>query len=245
MRILIFGGTGEARELASRLVGMGHEVTSSLAGRTQNPLLPQGNIRTGGFGGVDNLACFIRDGAFDWLVDATHPYAASMSSQLVDAVRVSGVNFLRLQRPQWAVPSGAAWQEVPDINAALNLLPGGAVPFLALGHKDIGAVSHWPQGTCIIRLIEAPDIALPGNVHVILSRPPHSLDDEIALMRAHDITHLVTKNAGGAQTRAKIDAAAELGLPILVIRRPELPPAPEVTTVEAAISVVQASASNV
>jgi len=243
MRILIFGGTGEARDLANQLVNLGHDVTSSLAGRTPNPLLPKGIIRIAGFGGVTNLAAYFDQNAFNWVIDATHPFAAKMSTQLVEATRLSNVNFVRVTRPEWSPPAGTLWAEVADINAALTALPDGAKPFLTVGHKDIGAINAWPEGQCVIRLIKVPSIDLPKKITLILDRPPYDIAGETELLRANTITHLITKNSGGGQTRAKIDAAANLGLPIYAIRRPPLPRAREVFSVEDAISLVQAPTS--
>lgn len=239
MKILIFGGTGEARELANQLVELGHDVTTSLAGRTRTPLLPQGEIRTGGFGGVPQLMAFFTENAFKHIIDVTHPYAANMSGQLVPAAKGAGIPLLRLSRPVWNKPEGAVWIEVDNAGAAMRDLPEGAVPFLSLGHKEIGHIDNWPKARCVVRLIETPEMPLPENAHLILARPPYTLEGETALMREHGITHLVTKNSGGAQTRAKIDAAAALGIATYIIARPKLVPAREVENVDAAIAVVQ------
>lgn len=241
MKILIFGGTGEARELANQLVGLGYNVTSSLAGRTHNPLLPKGEIRYGGFGDVQNLMQFLGTQKFDWLIDATHPYAALMSHKLSSVAQDKQISFLRVMRPVWTAPDGAEWHEVDDVAKAFSVLPSAARPFVSLGHKDMHKITHWPTMGCVVRLIEPPTIALSTTVDLVLSRPPYDVDGEIALMRSHNITHLITKNSGGAQTRAKIDAAATLGLPIIALKRPTLPIAPETPNVESAIERIQAS----
>lgn len=239
MKILIFGGTGEARALANQLVELGHDVTTSLAGRTRMPLLPQGEIRTGGFGGVPQLVAFFTENTFEYIIDATHPYAANMSAQLVPAAKDAGIPLLRLSRPVWERPEGADWVEVDNADVAMRDLLEGAVPFLSLGHKEIGHIGAWPKSRCVVRLIEAPETPLPEKVHLILARPPYTLEGEMALMREHGITHLITKNSGGAQTRAKIDAATTLGIATYIIARPKLVPAREVETVDAAIADIQ------
>lgn len=243
MKILIFGGTGEARELANRLVELDHDVTSSLAGRTQAPLLPKGEIRSGGFGGVPQLSAYFAENDFERIIDATHPYAASMSQQLVSAADTAGVPLLRLNRPVWERPDGAVWIEVDNANAAIRDLPENATLFLSLGHKEIRNIDNWPEIKCLVRLIEKPTDPLPENAELLLARPPYTFENEIVLMREHGITHLLTKNSGGAQTRAKIDAAATLGITTYIVRRPELALAREVSNVDAAIDWVQEEAS--
>lgn len=243
MKILIFGGTGEARELANRLVELGHDVTSSLAGRTQAPLLPQGEIRRGGFGGVPQLSTYVTENDFERIIDATHPYAENMSQQLVPAANVADVPLLRLNRPVWERPEGTVWIEVDSANTAIQDLPEHAALFLSLGHKEIRNIDIWPEIKCLVRLIEKPTNPLPENAELLLARPPYTFESEIALMRKHGITHLLTKNSGGAQTRAKIDAAAALGIVTYMVQRPELAPAKEVSSIDAAIDWVQEEAS--
>ena len=243
MKILIFGGTGEARELANNLVALGHQVTTTLAGRTTNPVLPNGQVRHGGFGGARQLTEFIEQNGFDRVVDATHPYAQKMSNQVVLAMKPVSAPLLRLIRAEWQKPDGAIWVNVPDANMAMQQLPDICVPFLSLGHKEIGGISNWPNNKCVVRLIEPPVAPLHQNVDLILARPPYTLEDELALMRMHKITHLLTKNSGGSQTRAKIDAAALLNIKTFVVARPTLAEAREVSSVDAAIALLQKDCS--
>jgi len=239
MKILIFGGTGEARDLANKLVALGHDVTTSLAGRTRTPNLPAGQLRVGGFGGVAQLKAFFEQDEFDRVIDATHPYADKMSAQLVPAAQLAGVELFRVNRPEWKQPEGANWTRVRDANEAMQQLPENGVPFISLGHKEMGDIANWPGNRCVVRLIEAPAAALPSNVEVILTRPPYTLESETALMRERGITHLLTKNSGGDQTRAKIDAAAHLGLVTYMIARPKLAATREVESVEEAIALIR------
>lgn len=243
LKILIFGGTGEARDLANRLVFLGHEVTTSLAGRTLEPLLPQGELRVGGFGGVDALKGFFAANGVDWVVDATHPFAENMSAQLVAAAELAGVPLLRLLRPAWEKPSGAEWIDVPDIGSAFALIPEGAGVLITSGHDGLDHCAAQKTSRFVVRLIETPMAPLPGNCTLLIARPPYTFDGEMALMRAQGITHMIAKNAGGMQTRAKIDAAAALDVVTLMIGRQPLPAAREVSSVDQALAVLQEARS--
>lgn len=137
MRILILGGTGEARALAEQLVATGHEVTTSLAGRTSAPQLPPGELRVGKFGGIPGLVGYLRAKRVELLVDATHPYAGLISINAVAASNQSGVPLLRFMRPGWTEPANAGWQHVADIGAAARALPAGAVALVTTGHEGL------------------------------------------------------------------------------------------------------------
>lgn len=244
MKILIFGGTGEARELADRLIADGHDITSSLAGVTLQPLLPEGNVRIGGFGDVPRLRAYLKDEAFALIIDATHPFAEKMSNAIAQASADLGLPLIRLCRPAWQKPEGATWITVHDLEQAYDKLPPDAVLLVTIGQKVLGPNAHKPRCKRVIRLIELPERESgPADV-VILDRPPFTVENEKKLMQEHGITHLLTKNSGGDQTRAKIDAAAALNIPVLMIPRPALPPvAREVDHVDAAIALVQEASS--
>ncbi|RUT28779.1 cobalt-precorrin-6A reductase [Arsenicitalea aurantiaca] len=238
MKILILGGTGDARELADRLVEMGHDVTTSLAGRTENPVLPKGAIRIGGFGGADFLAAFLRAEGFERLVDATHPYAARISRNAVTAADAAGIPLVRVVRPGWAEPKYAFWHHQPDFETAAARLPRGARALLTIGHAGLDPFLARTDCTFLVRSIEAPAELLPANAWSILSRPPHFLPEEIALMKAEKISHLVTKNSGGAATEAKLKAAEHLRVAVFMIARPALPEAIEVQSLGRAIAAL-------
>lgn len=229
-RVLILGGTGDARALAARLVAAGHEVTSSLAGRTQAPLLPQGAVRIGGFGGAEGLASYLSDNAIDMLVDATHPFAATISANAVHAATRAQVPLLRLERPLWTRPDGAVWIGAADMDQAAAALPVGARVLLTIGRQELAP--FFPRTGCTIfaRMIEVPPDLPPGWT-IIAERGPFTVPDEIALLRRHAITHLVSKNSGGDQAAAKLEAAAHLSIPVIMVARPLLPPAPTVASV--------------
>ncbi|WP_404400130.1 cobalt-precorrin-6A reductase [Pelagibacterium halotolerans] len=236
-RILILGGTAEARALANALTARGEDVTTSLAGRTSSPALPKGKIRSGGFGGADGLARYMRDAAITHMIDATHPFAARISANAVAAAQAARIPLLRLERPAWTAPEGADWIAVPDMAAAAASLPEGARAFLTIGRQDLAAFHDVRDGTIVARVIEPPE-AVPSGWTIIAERGPFTLANERAVLKAHAITHLVTKNSGGPHMAAKLDAARELGVAVVMIARPVLPDAETVATVEAAFDWV-------
>jgi precorrin-6A/cobalt-precorrin-6A reductase len=242
MRVLILGGTGEARALADRLVAMGHEVTTSLAGRTSDPILPEGNIRVGKFGGAPGLVGYLRAARIEWLVDATHPYADLISVNAVAAARASGVPLLRLTRPKWIEPEGAGWIHVPDMAGAPGALPAGASVLVTTGHEGLETLLARRDCHFVVRLIEAPASPLPAYAVLVRERPPYTIEGERALMAREGITLLVTKNSGGEQTVAKLRAAEQLGVAVVMVDRPVQPAAQEVGSVDEAVEAIPYSA---
>lgn len=237
MKVLILGGTGEARELANRLVALGHEVTSSLAGRTAAPLLPRGEIRVGKFGGVPGLVGYLQMLGFERLVDATHPYAGLISLNADAAAARTGIKLVRLTRPAWPEPEGAGWVHVADIAGASKALPSGATALITTGHEGLEALLARDDCDLVVRLIEAPDAPLPRHAKLILSHPPYSLAEELALMKREEITHLVTKNSGGP-TEAKLEAARQMGVEVIMIDRPAYGSAVETASVDETIAAL-------
>lgn len=221
-RVLLLGGTAEARALAGRLHGE-VEVISSLAGRVPDPALPVGEVRIGGFGGVEGLRNWLRAHRVDAVVDATHPFAATITAH---AARVCGdlhLPLLVLARPAW--PPGDAIVVGSDIDAAevVSHQEFSRV-FLTTGRSGTTAflgVDAW----FLIRAVTPPDPdALPARHRLLLSRGPYRYDEEVRLMREHRIDAVVTKNSGGEMTRPKLAAATALGIPVVMVQRPSLPP---------------------
>ena len=219
-RILILGGTGEALQLAERLVADGYDVTTSLAGVTQKPVTPHGRLRRGGFGGSEGLSAFLETERIAALIDATHPYAVLISQNAAEASRRSGVPVLRLERPAWTPAPQDRWIDVDSVAAAVTALPSRSRAFVTVGRKDIASFFAREDISGVARMIEQPQVAVPPAWALLLARPPFTCGAEKALMTREHITHLVSKNAGGEQTEAKLDAARELGLPVIMIRRP-------------------------
>lgn len=220
--ILVLGGTRLARALADALAARGVPVISSLAGRTRTPLLPAGDVRTGGFGGAERLARYLEAHRIGWLVDATHPFAARISANAALAAGQTGTPILRLEPLPWRMPQGGNWTEVADLDAAARALPGGAGVFLAIGRQGIDVFFSRPDCRFVARMIEPPE-TVPPHWTIILDRGPFSLADETALLAKHRITHLVSKNAGGPGG-AKLTAAARRAVAVVMVARPYLPP---------------------
>jgi precorrin-6A/cobalt-precorrin-6A reductase len=236
VRILILGGTGEARELAAKLVAAGADVVSSLAGRVSRPRLPDGPVRVGGFGGADGLAAFLADEGITHLVDATHPFAGVITANAAAAAAEADVPRLVLRRPGWA--ADPSWAVVPDIRAAAEAVarwPGMSV-FLTTGRRDLGAFAADGAHQFLVRTVDPPQGPVPPRMTLILDRGPYTVAGESALMRAHQAGLLVTKDSGGPMTAAKLTAARDLGVHVVMVARPPLPPGSAVvSTVRAAL----------
>lgn len=239
MKILILGGTAEGRQLANRLVALGHEVISSLAGRTQDPILPEGGIRMGSFGGTPGLSAYLRAARIELLVDATHPYASMMSINAVAAAEASGIRLVRYMRPQWEPGDGDQWTVLETAQAAADALPSDARVLLTTGHAGLETYLERYDCQFFVRLIETPDFPMPRHADLLQTRPPYDLAHETALMRRHEITHLISKNSGGGQTSAKLAAARQLGVKVFMLARPIYGAALEVESVEAAIAALE------
>ena len=223
MRILILGGTGEARELAAELVAAGVDVLSSLAGRVRQPRLPDGPVRVGGFGGAAGLAAFLRAEQITAVIDATHPFAGAITANAAQAAAQAEVPLLVLRRPEWeAAPS---WDLAADIGAAaaaVRAWPGESV-FLTTGRRDLGVFAADDRHRFLVRAVDPPDGPVPPRMTLVLDRGPYTVEGESALMREHGVGLLVTKNSGGPMTAAKLAAARDLGVQILMVQRPPQP----------------------
>ncbi|WP_030180674.1 cobalt-precorrin-6A reductase [Streptomyces sp. NRRL S-813] len=225
VHVLVLGGTTEAREVAAALAGRpGVRVTISLAGRVSRPGPLDGEVRVGGFGGADGLAAWLREHRVDALVDATHPFAESITRNAARAATATGVPLVVLRRPGWRPEPGDRWHPVASMAAAARLLPElGRRVFLTTGRLDLAAFAHLAELHFVVRSVEPPEPPMPPDVQVVLARGPFTLSDETELLRAHRVDVLVTKDSGGAATAAKLTAARQLGLPVVVVRRPPLP----------------------
>ncbi|RBY85070.1 cobalt-precorrin-6A reductase [Blastococcus sp. TF02A-30] len=237
-RVLVLGGTGEARRLATGLDAEGVDVLSSLAGRVADPALPPGGVRIGGFGGADGLVAWLRANPVRAVVDATHPFAAVMTASAARAAEVTGVPLLRLQRPGWRAQPGDDWRWVGSLEEAAEAVAGFARVFLTTGRSGLAAFAGLTQEV-LVRSVDPPEPPLPARTTVVLERGPFSVADELALLREHRVDVVVTKDSGGHLTEAKLTAARELGVPVVLVRRPPLPPGvPTVATVEEATAWV-------
>lgn len=234
-RILILGGTAEARVIASELISVGHDVTSSLAGVTSKPLLPDGKVRVGGFGGAEGLRHYLQQNAVDILVDATHPYAAIISRNAFEAVQFGPTQLLRFERAAWSLMKDDNWTSVATLTEAAKFLPAGAKVFITTGRKDLRPFLDRTDLSGTIRTVEPPAETLPANWRVILDRPPHTIENELALFQREAFTHIISKNAGGTATRAKLDVARQLAIPVVMVQRPFKPACETFTNVQTLI----------
>jgi precorrin-6A/cobalt-precorrin-6A reductase len=238
-RILILGGTAEARQLAERLAGRADlEVTLSLAGRTAAPAAQPVPVRVGGFGGAEGLAKYLIGERIDALIDATHPYANVISANAVTAARRSGVQLVALRRPPWIKVAGDRWIAVSDVGEAVRAI--GQTPrrvFVALGRNELKPFHDAPRHYYLIRSVDPVDPPLPlPHVGYVTGRGPFGEADDHALMTEHRIDVVVAKNSGGAATYGKIAAARALSADVIMLRRPPAPDAAAVETIDDAIA---------
>jgi precorrin-6A/cobalt-precorrin-6A reductase len=241
-RLLILGGTAEAAELAARLAGDDRlETVTSLAGLTRMPTAVAGRMRRGGFGGPDGLAAFLKEERYDALIDATHPFAARIAAHAAEAAEKAGVPRVKLLRPAFARTPADRFLPAPDMAAAAAALPQGARVFLAAGRREVTAFAGRKDLWCLVRMIEPPAAGEPlPPGEVILGRPPTDPQVEIELLKKHEIGWIVSKDSGG-RAAAKIEAARQLGLPVVLVERPAVPEGPTVPTVDAAIAWLEAT----
>jgi precorrin-6A/cobalt-precorrin-6A reductase len=243
-RLLILGGTGEAACLAGSLIerfGSRLAVTSALAGRTESRAPIPGDIRIGGFGGAEGLAAYLRAQEIALLIDATHPFAAEISREARLACEAAGVPRLILRRKPWPRHPLDRWIEVEDAEAAARIVARiGHRAFLTIGIQDIAAFAGIDTVRFFVRVIARPRSPLPLRFHEILpGRGPFSLAEERHLLQRNAIDVMICKASGGSATEAKIIAAREASLPVIMIRRPPAEPGPAVDTVAAALSWVE------
>ena len=223
MRILVLGGTGEARALAAELAARGVEVVSSLAGRVQCPRLPEGSVRIGGFGGASGLESYLRRERFDAVVDATHPFAETISANASMAAARAGLPRLVLRRAGWELDP--SWRTAADMDATAATVRAwaGESVFLTTGRRDLAVFAPDDRHRFLVRTVDPPCGPVPPRMTLLLDRGPYTVDGELHLMREHEIGLLVTKDSGGGMTAAKLHAARQLGLAVVVVLRPPVP----------------------
>ena len=241
--VLVLGGTAEARALAAALVAADRPVISALAGRVRDPALPPGEVRVGGFStdhldGVAGLGTFLLGRHIAAVVDATHPFAARISANAATAVRRTGTPLLRLQRPSWKDhPDASRWTWVDSVAQAVAAGAAEERPFLTTGRQSLASFGAWADKDVTVRVVDPPEFALPPRWRLHRSRGPYAYADERTLMTELAPDLLVTKDSGGSHTAAKLDAARDLGIGVVVIARPAGPVGvPGVTGVDEALA---------
>ncbi len=232
-RILLLGGTTEASELARILAAKGTPAIFSYAGRTNAPIAQPLPTRTGGFGGPEGLARYLQTEGITHVIDATHPFAAQMSTNAVTACTATQTPLLAFERAPWTATPADRWTRVPTTQAAADALPDEpARVFLAIGKQTLDTFAVKPQHHYLLRLVDKPEAPLPlPDTTVILAKGPFDEAADTALLRDHRITHIVAKNAGGTGADAKLKAARSLQIPVILIDRPAIPPRPVAGTV--------------
>jgi precorrin-6A/cobalt-precorrin-6A reductase len=225
--ILILGGTAEAVKLASRLKAPHRRVISSLAGRTLAPAKVEGAVRVGGFGGPQGLADYLKLENITLLIDATHPFATQISDNAIVAAASTGIPFVRLERPPWQIRPGDKWISAATLQQAAESIPSKARVLLALGKQHIAAFSKRTGVHFVVRMIDPPETPLDlADFELELSKPG-TIESETSFLVSKRISHIVCRNSGGKASYAKIRAARDLGIPVIMIERP---PRPEIHT---------------
>jgi precorrin-6A/cobalt-precorrin-6A reductase len=234
LRVLILGGTADANRLVAAVANNPRiDAILSYAGRTENPTPPPISWRVGGFGGIDGMAHYLRTENIARVVDATHPFAAQISAHAVAACSITAVPLLALERPVWPRRSGDRWIEVDDLKAAADAL--GAAPrrvFLGIGRQHLEIFAAHPQHAYLVRLVDPPRAPLPlRDAEVIVARGPFDRAGDRAMLSDYRADIVVARNAGGDAASAKIEAARDLALPVVMVRRPLIPARETVETV--------------
>lgn len=238
--ILILGGTREAAVIAERLSTHGTlRVVTSLAGRTKEPRPVAGEVRIGGFGGAAGLEGHLRQEGVDLVIDATHPFAATISANAAEACGNAGVKRLVFVRPPWEPTPEDRWERVASLEDAADRLPPGARAFLALGHQHLAAFSARKDCAFVVRLMDEPEERLPIAEYDLLVGPPSTdAGVEAEMFDRYAITHMVCRNSGGVGAQAKLVAARQIGLPVIMITRPPPPDGEIHETVDALIEAI-------
>lgn len=221
-RILILGGTKEAAELAQKLTDAGVDVITSLAGRTKEPVPVAGETRIGGFGGVEKMAQWISENRITKVIDATHPFARQISKNAKQACRIANVELEHKQRPPWEKEEDDIWIEVATLEEAANTVPPSARVLLALGSQHLSAFSSREDVHFVVRMVDQPESNPDLRNHdLVLGRPSSDWIEEATLLKAQKIDHIVCRNSGGPGAYAKIIAARELAIPVIMIKMPQ------------------------
>ncbi len=245
MRILLLAGTSEARDLARLLSDRGHRVTASLAGATRAPRALGCETRLGGFGGRQGFLRWLDANRVDLVVDATHPFASTITARTAEICAARKLPYILVQRPPWPVEAADRQFEIGTAADARAHLSGGARVFLATGRQTLDSFHVLADCQLFCRQIDPPDAPFPfANGEYVIGRPPFSVEEEVALFTRLGIDVLIVKNSGGAASASKLVAAGSLGLTTLMMRRPAPPEVPLVHDIHAALHWVDSHADH-
>ena len=237
MTVLLLAGTGDAKRIAQGLADAGVAAVASLAGATRAPDALAIPTRIGGYGGAVGFEAYLDAEGITRVVDATHPFAAQITLRTAAICGARGLPYLRLTRSPWVPGAGDDWTEINCEEDAAAHIPARATVFLATGRQTLARFGNLVGRRLVCRQIDPPDGPFPfAGGEFLIGRPPFSVADEVDLFRRLGVDFLIVKNAGGVASRSKLDAARELGIPVLMIKRPEVPPGPTVESVQEALA---------
>jgi precorrin-6A/cobalt-precorrin-6A reductase len=241
MKILLLAGTSEARDLSKALVARGHDVTASLAGATRAPRDLGCEMRVGGFGGEQGFRDWLARNPVDLVVDATHPFATRITDRTARVCTDMNNPYLQVRREEWASTNEDNWIFIDTAEEASDVIPDSSRVFLATGRQTLEQFHGLSSCYLICRQIDPPEGPFPfKNGEFRIGRPPFTIEDEVRLFTELNVDWLVVKNAGGDMSRSKLDAARQLGMPVLMINRTAPPDGPIVATVDAALEWLDA-----
>jgi precorrin-6A/cobalt-precorrin-6A reductase len=239
MTVLLLAGTGEAKEIASGLAAVGADAVASLAGATRTPKQLALKTRIGGFGGADGFRIYLQETGITAVLDATHPFAAQITDRTAEICAMLGLPYLQFLRPGWVAQDGDNWTEIAHEQEATEYISAGQTAFLGTGRQTLERFANLKDVRIICRQIDPPSgpFPFPGG-QFLVGRPPFPVADEVALFQRLKVDWLVVKNAGGVRSESKLIAARQLQIPVLMIRRPPMPDADRVETVQDALAWV-------
>ena len=221
--ILLLGGTTEAYSLAEKLNLLKIPVLSSLAGRTKHPRIPVGRYRIGGFGGINGLVDTIHNEHINLIIDATHPFAETMTDHAWRAAEIANINYIRFERPIWQQQAGDRWQIVHSLDEAVDAIPQNSRCFLAIGRQHLSPFLSRKDVHFVARMVDLPDDLIPEkNIEIMLAKPG-SLEEECKFLNDNKFDTMVCRNSGGSASYQKLKAAREVQLPVIMINRKPLP----------------------
>lgn len=236
--ILLLGGTTEAYSLAEKLYRQNVPLLSSLAGRTSHPKIPAGRYRIGGFGGVKGLVETIRNEKIGLIIDATHPFAETMTDHAWQAAKEANIFYVRFERPLWQAKAQDKWQIVGSLKEAVNAIAKDSCCFLAIGRQHLAEFLVRDDVKFVARMVERPkNVEDVKNLEIILAKP-QTEEQERAFLTKYHFDCLVCRNSGGNASYHKLAAARQIGLPVIMITRKALPDVLSFTTEDEIINFV-------